>query len=128
MIPDALPSLTTSSGSSSPDAQVLEERPHGLDVLLRARHQPQQRFASVLADPLLQDGFPPLARPQPLGVAVHEQIDDGVFGQVTLAEVFVLGPKLRIFFTHRRPRQKLSARIVGERVLDVARRQAARKA
>ena len=33
------------------DAQVLAERPHGLDVLLRARHQPQQRFASVLADP-----------------------------------------------------------------------------
>ena len=52
-------------------AQVLEERPHGLDILLRARHQPQQRFASVLADPpSCEDGFPPLARPQPLGDAV----------------------------------------------------------
>ena len=28
-------------------AQVLKERPHGLDVLLRAHHQPQQDLASV---------------------------------------------------------------------------------
>jgi hypothetical protein len=35
-----------------------------------------------------------LARPQTLGDAVDEQIDDGVFGKVTLAEVFVLGPQL----------------------------------
>ena len=72
-------------------AQVLEERPRGLDVLLRARHQPQQRFASV---PSCEDGFPPLARPQPLGNAVDEQIDDGVHGEIALAEVLVLGPKL----------------------------------
>ena len=35
---------------------------------------PQQRFASVLADPpSCEDGFPPLARPQPLGDAVDER-------------------------------------------------------
>ena len=42
-----------------------------------------------------EDGFPPLARPQPyLGDAVDEQIDDGVLGEIALAEVLVLGPKL----------------------------------
>jgi transposase len=49
-----------------------------------------------------------------------------VFGQVTLAEVFVLGPQLLGDLAHRRPRQKPSARLVGERVLDGARRQASR--
>ena len=65
---------------------------------------------------------PPLARPQPLGDAVaDEQIDDGVLGEIALAEVLVLGPKLLGDFTHRRPRQKPSARIVGERVLGMSR-------
>ena len=54
-------------------AQILEERPHRLDVLLRSRHQPQKRFPSVLADPPGgQNRFSPLARPQPLGDAVDE--------------------------------------------------------
>jgi hypothetical protein len=33
-----------------------------------------------------------LARPQTLGDAVDEEIDDSVFGEVTLAEVSVLDP------------------------------------
>lgn len=31
-------------------AQVLKERPHRLDVLLGARHQPEQDLAPILAD------------------------------------------------------------------------------
>ena len=57
-----------------------------------------------------------LARPQPLGDAVDEQIGDGVLGEIALAEVLVLGAKLLGDLTDRRPRQKPSARIVGERV------------
>jgi hypothetical protein len=34
-----------------------------------------------------QNRFATLARPQPLGNAVDEQIDDGVFGEDTLAQV-----------------------------------------
>ena len=64
---------------------------------------------SVLADPpSCEDGFPPLARPQLLGDAVDEQIDDGVLGEIALAEVLVLGPKLRqIFTTAARDRSRL---------------------
>ena len=110
-----------------PDAQILEERPHRLDVLLRAGHQPQQDLASVLADaPGGQNRLAPLARPKPLGDAVDEQVDDGVLGKIALAEVLVLGPQRLGDLAHRRPRQKPSAGLVGERVLDVARRQAPR--
>ena len=49
-----------------------------------------------------------------------------MLGEIALAEVLVLGPKFLGDLAHRRPRQKPSARIVGERVLDVARRQATR--
>jgi hypothetical protein len=34
----------------------------------------------------------PLTRPQPLGDAVDEQIDDGVLGKIAFAEALVLGP------------------------------------
>jgi len=110
-----------------PGAQVLKERPNRLDVLLRPRHQPKKRFASVLADsPGGQNRFAPRARPQPLGDAVDEQIGDGVLGEAAFAEVLVLGPQLLGDPAHRRARQKPPAGLVGERVLDVARRQAAR--
>ena len=97
MIPDA-PSLTTSSGSPSPLMRRSWKNVPSCTVStssLRARHQPQQRFASVLAS------IPQAARTasrrwpgrQPLGDAVDEQIDDGVLGEIALAEVLVLGPK-----------------------------------
>ena len=60
-------------------AQILKERPHHLDILLRASHQSKQDLAPVLADPPSgEDRLTPLARPQPLGKALDEQIDDGV--------------------------------------------------
>ena len=49
-----------------------------------------------------------------------------MFGEIALAEVFVLGPQLLGDLAHRRPRQKPLAGLVGEGVLDVARRQAPR--
>jgi len=108
-------------------AQVLEERPHRFDILLRSGHQPQKRFAPVLADPPGgQNRFSPLARTQPLGDAVDKQVGHRVFGEIALAEVFVLGPQLLGDLAHRRPRQKPLAGLVGESVLDVARRQAPR--
>ena len=55
-----------------------------------------------------EDGFPPLARPQPLGDAVDEQIDDGVLGEIALAEVLVLGPKLLGDLSHCRPAPAVS--------------------
>ncbi len=108
-------------------AQVLEERPHRFDILLRSGHQPQKRFAPVLADPPGgQNRFSPLARTQPLGDAVDKQVGHRVFGEIALAEVFVLGPQLLGDLAHRRPRQKPPAGLVGKRVLDVAGRQAPR--
>ena len=108
-------------------AQVLEERPNRLDVLLRSGHQAQKRFAPVLADsPGGQNRFSPLARSQPLGDAVDEQIGDRMLGEIALSEVFVLGPQLLGDLAHRRPRQKSPTGLVGEGVLDVARRQAPR--
>jgi hypothetical protein len=105
----------------------LKERPHRLDVLPGARHQPEQDLASVLADaPGGQNRLTPLARPQPLGDAVDEQIDDGVLGEIALAEILVFDPQPLGDLAHRRPRQKPLARLVGEGVLDVARRQAPR--
>ncbi len=66
-----------------PGAQILEERPLRLDVLLRSRHQPQKRFTPVLADPPGgQNRFSPLARPQPLGDAVDEQVGNRVLGEI----------------------------------------------
>ena len=49
-----------------------------------------------------------------------------MLGEIALAEVFVLGPQLLGNLAHRRPRQKPPAGLVGEGVLDVARRQASR--
>ena len=87
----------------------------------------QKRFTSVLADPPGgQNRFSPLARTQPLGDAVDEQVGDRVLGEIALAEVFVLGPQLLGDLAHRRPRQKPPVGLVGEGVLDVARRQAPR--
>ena len=108
-------------------AQVLKERSHRLDVLSRTGHQSKQRFAAILADsPGGQHSLPPLTRSQTLGDAVDEQVGDGMLGEIALAEVFVLGPKLLGDLAHRRPRQKPPAGLVGKRVLDVAGRQASR--
>jgi hypothetical protein len=66
------------------------------------------------------------------GRASHERIfgeasvDDGVLGKIAFAEALVLGPQPLGDLAHRRPLQKPSARLVSERVLDVARRQAPR--
>jgi hypothetical protein len=50
-----------------------------------------------------------------------------MLGEIALAEVFVLCPQLLGDLAHRCPRQKPPAGlVVGERVLDVARRQASR--
>ena len=49
-----------------------------------------------------------------------------MLGEIALAEVFVLCPQLLGDLAHRCPRQKPPAGLVGERVLDVARRQASR--
>ena len=68
----------------------------------------------------------PLTRPEPLGDAVDEQVDDGVLGKIALAEAFVFGPQPFGDLAHRSPRQKPAAPLVGERVLDVARRQTPR--
>jgi hypothetical protein len=106
---------------------ALKERPNRLDVLLRSRHQPQKRFTSVLADPPGgQNRFSPLARTQPLGDAIDKQVGHRMFGEIALAEVFVLGPQLLGDLAYRSPRQKPPAGLVGEGVLDVARRQAPR--
>jgi hypothetical protein len=108
-------------------AQVLEERPRRLHVLLRARHQRQEHLASVLANPPRgQYRLAPLARPKPLGDAVDEQVDDGVLRKIAFAEILVFGPQPFGDLAHRRSRQKPSARLVGERILDIARRQTAR--
>ena len=86
-------------------AQTLKERPHRLDVLLGAGHQPEQHFASVLADaPGGEHCLAPLTRPKPLGDAVDEQVDDGVLGKIALAEVLVFGPQALGDLAHRRPR------------------------
>ena len=58
--------------------------------------------------------------------AVDKQVGHRVFGEIALAEVFALGPQLLGDLAHRRPRQKPLAGLVGESVLDVARRQAPR--
>src|SRR6185312_15146753 len=108
-------------------AKILEERAHRLDVLLGARHEPKEDLATVLADaPGGQHSFATLARSQPLGDAVDEQVDDGVLGEIALAEVLVFGPQPLGDLAYRRSRQKPSARRVGKGVLDVARRQAPR--
>jgi hypothetical protein len=108
-------------------AQILEERAHGLDILLGSRHQPQEDLASVLADaPGSQHSLTPLAWPKPLSDSVDEQVDDGVLRKIAFAEILVFGPQTLGDLAHRRPRQKPSTRLVGERILDVARRQTAR--
>ncbi len=85
-------------------AQVLEERPRRLDVLLGASHQRQQDLASVFADPPGgEHRLAPPTRPQPLGDAVDEQLDDGVLGKIVLAEV--------LLFAHRRSVTSLTASI-----------------
>ncbi len=108
-------------------AQVLEEGAHRLDVLFRTRHQRQQNLAPIGADaPRREHRFAPLARMQPLGDAVDEQIDDRVLGKIALGKGFVLRPQPFGDLAHRRPRQKSLAGLVAEGVLDVARRQPAR--
>jgi len=69
---------------------------------------------------------PSLKGTKPLGDAVDEQVDDAVLGEIALAEVLVFGPQPLGDLAHRRPRQKPPACLVGEGVLDVARRQAPR--
>jgi len=108
-------------------AHVLEEGANRFRVLLRAGHQRQQNLASVGADaPGGEHRFAPLARRQPLGDAVDEQIDDVMLGKITLAKGLILRPQPFRDLAHRRPRQQSLGRLVGERVLDVARRQSPR--
>jgi len=102
-------------------ARILEERAQRGDVFLGARHQAQE-------GPCVRPRRRPMRPAQPRatsgrsrGDAVDEQVDDGVPGKIALAGL-VFGPLGDL--VHRRPRQKLSARLVGEGVFDVARRQA----
>ena len=127
MIPGA-PSDTTSSGSPSPRAR------RSWKNRAPSRRPPWSR-PSTQAGPCVRPRRCP-RRPAPpraadpaeaaAGDAVDEQIDDGVLGKIALAEVLIFGPQTLGDLAHRRPRQKPSARLVGESILDVARRQAPR--
>jgi hypothetical protein len=88
---------------------------------------PSRTLRPILANaPGRQHRLAPLAWPKkPLGDPVDEQVDDGVLRKIAFAEILVFGPQPFGDLAHRRPRQKPSARLVGERVLDVARRQTA---
>jgi hypothetical protein len=66
-----------------------------------------------------------LASTKPLGNAVDEQVDDPMLAEVSRRERLVLSPQPVRNLAHRRAAQQTTACIVGERVLDVPRRQPA---
>jgi hypothetical protein len=125
MIP-AAPSLTTRSGSPRPRAHVLEERRDGLGILLRAGHQVEQHLAAVEGEaPSGQHRLASLARTDPLGDAVDEQIRDVVLGEIAALEGLVVLPELLADLRDGGPREQQPAGLVLEGVLDVADRQPA---
>ena len=98
--------MTTSSGSPSPLARRSWKNARTVSTSsLEPAINANSDFASVLANPPGREhGLPPLARPQPLGDAVDEQVDDGVLGKIALAEVLIFGPQPLGDLAHRRPR------------------------
>jgi hypothetical protein len=115
--------LNSGTGSPRPLARRPWKNPRTVSTSsFGARHRPQEELAPVLAMLSGKDSLAPLTRPKPLGDAVDEHVDDCVLGKITLGELFVSGPQPLGDLAHRRPRQKPSARLVGEGVLDVARR------
>ena len=81
---------------------------------------------SVADAPGRQHRLAGLTRPQPLGDAVDEEVDDAVLGQIAAREPLVFRPQSLGDLAHRCPRQQPPAALVGECILDVARRQPAR--
>jgi hypothetical protein len=66
--------------------------------------------------------LPFLHRTEAFGDAVDIEIGDRMLGKITLGKGLVLRPQPLGNLAHRRARQKPSATLVGEGVLDVARR------
>ena len=99
---------------------VLEERPHGLSILLRAGHQIEQNLAAIFADaPGGDNRFTRLAGAQPLGNPVDIEVDDPILGQIALDKILVLRPQPFGDLTHRRARQQPTPAFVRKRILDV---------
>ncbi len=95
----------------------------GLEVVLEAGERARQEVGGVGADARRQL---PGNRPRRRLVAGGDARLDLRLGKIALQEVLVFGPQPLGDLAHRRPRQKPPARLVGEGVLDVARRQAPR--
>ena len=85
MMPGA-PSETTSSGSPSPRARRSWKNARTVSTSsFEPAIRRQQDLAPVLADaPGGQHRLAPLARTEPLGDAVDEQVDDRVLGKIAL--------------------------------------------
>ena len=127
MIPGA-PSETTSTGSPRPRPRMSWKNARTVSV---SSFEPAISASSTLrpsvADaPGRQHRLAGLTRPQPLGDAVDEEVDDPVLGQIAAREPLVFRPQPFGDLAHRCPRQQPPAVLVGEGILDVARRQPAR--
>src|SRR6516165_8567054 len=92
MMPPA-PSDTLSSGSPSPRAHVLKEGAYRLGVLLGAGHQVEQDLLALGREaPGRQHRLALAPRPDALGDAVDEEVDDVILAQVPGRELLVVRP------------------------------------
>ena len=126
MTPGA-PSLTTSRGiAQAARPHVLEEGRDRLGVLLRAGHQVEEHLAAVAGKaPGGQHRLAFLARPDPLGDPVDEQIRDVILGEIAALEGLVILPELLADLGYRGLREQQPPGFVLEGVLDITNRQAA---
>ena len=86
----------------------------------------QEDLLALLVDaPRAEDRFAGKAGTEPLGDAVDEQVEELVLREVPGRERFVLLPESLGDLAHRRPRQERPPLLVGERRLDVPRREPA---
>ena len=109
-------------------AHAPKERAHRLGVLLGAGHQVQQDLGAGHSEaPGSQHRLALLPRPDALGNAVHEQVGDLVFAQVSDRELLIVGPQPLADLRLRSARQQQPPTLVPERLLDVAHAQAARQ-
>ncbi len=95
-------------------AHVLEERAHRLGILLGAGHQVQQDLGPARREaPGGEDRLAPLPRPDALGDAVDEQIDDVVLTEIARGEVPIVGPQPLAHLRDRRPGEQKPSRTKG---------------
>lgn len=73
--------------------QILEEGHDSLGILFRPRHQAQENLLAVRGDaPSGEHRLALLPRPDALGNAVDEEVDDLVLAEITPAELLIVGP------------------------------------